>query len=235
MMKSALAIRHVHFEDLGAFAPALELAGYSIDYCEAAADPIANSGAETADLLIVLGAPISAYEDDKYPFLRDTIRALETRMAQRRPTVGICLGAQLMARALGARVYPGPAKEIEWAPVILTPEGKKSPLHHLENKPVLHWHGDTFDLPKDAVRLALTALTPNQAFSYGNHALALQFHPEVAASRFEHWLVGHACEIAGVSGLSVPRLRDGAHRHGSAAAEAGTKLFAEYLASISRR
>ncbi len=234
-MPSALAIRHVHFEDLGVFGPVLENTGYDVGYIQAGVDSIAQSGAERTDVLIVLGAPIGAYEEDEYPFLLETMRVLEARLAAGRPTLGICLGAQLMARVLGARVYPGPAKEIGWAPVSLTQEGRHSALGHLEGRPVLHWHGDTFDLPDGAIRLASTALTPNQAFSWGSHALGLQFHPEAAAETFELWLLGHACEIAGVPGLSVGALRADAHRYAPAASDAGALLFSEFLAGLSRR
>ncbi|MBU6296651.1 MAG: glutamine amidotransferase [Alphaproteobacteria bacterium] len=233
-MKSALAIRHVHFEDLGAFGPVLEGAGYAVGYCQAGVDSIAQSGAGNADVLIVLGAPIGAYEEDKYPFLLDTMRVLEARLAAGRPTAGICLGAQLMARVLGARVYPGPAKEIGWAPVSLTQEGQNGPLRHLEDKPVLHWHGDTFDLPHGTTRLASTALTPNQAFSYGPDVLGIQFHPEALGGNFELWLLGHACEIAGVAGLSAGALREDACRYTQAASQAGAALFSEFLVGLSR-
>ncbi len=228
-MKSALAIRHVHFEDLGIFGPALSAAGYTIRYNEAGVDPSPQNAVETTDMLVVLGGPISAYEEDKYPFLLETLRILERRLASGLPTIGICLGAQLMARALGARVYPGPAKEIGWASISLTQEGTNSPLKHLRNTPVLHWHGDTFDLPANATRLASTDLTPNQAFSYESHSLAIQFHPEISADNFERWLIGHACEIGTVPGLSVAALREDTCRYAGALSGKAAQLLVDFL------
>ena len=102
-----------------------------------------------------------------------------------------------MARALGSRVYPGPAKEIGWAPIALTAAGKQSVARHFEGTPVLHWHGDTFDLPTGTELLASTTICQNQAFRYGHHGIAFQFHPEGSARHFERWLIGHAAEIAG--------------------------------------
>src|SRR5262249_8638955 len=146
--------------------------------------------------------------------------------------MGICLGAQLMARALGPRVYPGPAKEIGWAPITLTHAGTSGPLRHLESGPVLHWHGDTFDLPAGAELLASTAICRNQAFSYGSSALAFQFHPEAEGKNLERWFVGHAVEIAGVAGLTVEQLRADTQRFAPAAEERGTRCFSDWLAAL---
>ena len=230
-MKRAAAIRHVHFEDLGAFEPALRNAGYSIRYCDIAVEAISHD-IGNADLLIVLGAPIGAYEDGKYPFLLDELSLLESRIAAARPVLGVCLGAQLMARALSARVYPGRAKEIGWAPLRLTESGRQSSLNRLDGIPVLHWHGDTFDLPQGAERLAETAVTPNQAYAYGATALALQFHVEVEANGFERWLIGHTVEIGTVPGLSVQALRrDTAALAGVTAAQ-GVRMLQDWLAGL---
>src|SRR5262249_30752243 len=130
-----------------------------------------------------------------------------------RPILGICLGSQLMAKALGARVYKGKRKEIGWSPLTLTDAGKRSPLRALGARPsVLHWHGDTFDLPEDATLLASTPAYRNQAFAWKDHALALQFHPEVTAHGLERWFIGHATEIATTRGVDVPSLRRATRR-----------------------
>jgi GMP synthase (glutamine-hydrolysing) len=233
MWSGALAIRHVAFEELGLFAPVLADRGFHIDYVEAAGG-LSNVDGSEPELLIVLGGPIGAYEDASYPFLKDELRVLEHRLAADRPTLGICLGAQLIARALGARVYPGPRKEIGWAPLILTPEGRRSPLQRLTagGGQVLHWHGDTFDLPAGAVRLASTPLYENQAFSWGKVGLALQFHPEVTAEGLEHWFVGHACEIAAAPDLSIGDLRAETRRRAPGLVGNGRAFFSAWLDSI---
>lgn len=153
MQRTVVAIRHVHFEHLGTFGPVLESAGWAVRYVDGGIDDIRHLDAAAPGLLAVLGGPIGAYEEDKYPFLADELRLIERRLASGRPIIGICLGAQLMARALGSSVYPGPAKEIGWHPLSLSEAGLASPLRHLGDIPVMHWHGDTFDLPQGAERL----------------------------------------------------------------------------------
>jgi GMP synthase (glutamine-hydrolysing) len=230
-MKSAVALRQVAFEDLGSFEATLASAGYAVTYVEAA-DGLAAAAdaAEAADLLAVLGGPIGAYEEAAYPFLSDELSLLSRRIAADRPLLGICLGAQLIARALGARVYPGPVKEIGWSPLRLTPEGSASCLRHLAaGVPVLHWHGDTFDLPDGATRLASSGHYENQAFSHGASLLALQFHLEVEPARLERWYVGHAVEIAATPGVDVAGLRRDSRAHGPALAAAAAKVLAEWL------
>lgn len=232
MNKSVLALRHVPFEDLGLLTGLLTERGFDIEYREAGnggfdgVDPLAS------DLLVVLGGPIGAYEDDLYPFVSGEIDLIERRLKADLPILGICLGAQMMARALGAKVYPGTGKEIGYAPLILTGEGKASCLRHLapDETPVLHWHGDTFDLPAGAVRLASTPQYANQAFAWGKAALALQFHGEMAADGLEPWLIGHACEIAATKGVSVPGLRADCARHGAKLERQGRACFGEWLA-----
>lgn len=206
MNQSALVIRHVAFEDLGHFAPVLAEQGYAVRYLDMGLDALDAGRVAGADLLVVLGGPIGVYEEDKYPFLTDEIAQIAARLRAGKPTLGICLGAQLMARALGARVYPGPAKEIGFAPLTLTEAGKTACVAGFDGVPVLHWHGDTFDLPEGATLLASTAICRQQAFSYGRNAIGFQFHPEAGAAGFERWLIGHTCELA-AAGLSVPALR----------------------------
>ncbi|TDP63775.1 glutamine amidotransferase [Roseateles toxinivorans] len=224
-----LVIRHLAFEDLGVFAPVLTERGYEIAYRQAGVHPLSQEEWLAADLGVVLGGPIGVYEQDRYPWLTQEMRRVGQRLRAGKPTLGICLGAQIIAAALGARVYPGKAKEIGWAPVSLTPEGQASPLRHLAGVPVLHWHGDTFDLPAGARLLAGTAITQHQAFAITDQALALQFHPEVDASAIECWLIGHTAELS-QAGVDVVALREASQRHGAAAALAGAALLRDWLA-----
>lgn len=226
--KIALAIRHVAFEDLGSIAGPLQQAGYGIEYRDACEDDLTAIDPLAADMLLVLGGPIGVYDENTYPIVATEKDILKQRMAANLPTVGICLGAQLMAAALGSRVYPGPKKEIGWSKLQLTPEGFDSPLRHLTNTAVLHWHGDTFDLPEGCQLLASTEICRNQAFARGSNILALQFHPEVIATKFENWLMGHACELS-VADLDPRSLRAAASSNAAKLEQASNRMFSEWF------
>jgi GMP synthase (glutamine-hydrolysing) len=205
-MKTCFVLRHVPFESLGLLEPLLIEREFSIQVLDVPLGDLSRVEAD-AELVVVLGGPISVYEEHWYPFLTDELRVIERRLHGSLPTLGICLGAQLMARALGARVYAGAEKEIGWAPVTLTPQGQRSVLSAIEGQSVLHWHGDTFDLPKGATLLASTSVTPHQAFLWEGVAVALQFHLEVMANELEAWYVGHTAELARWGRRTVPELR----------------------------
>lgn len=232
-MPTTVALRHVAFEGLGLLAPLLAQRGHAVAYVDVAVDGLERVDPLAPDLLVVLGGPIGVYENDDYPFIDAEVALIEKRLARDMPVLGICLGSQLMAKALGARVYPSGVKEIGWAPVDLTREGRASCLRELESTPVLHWHGDTFDLPAGATRLASTPACANQAFSYGAAALALQFHAETAGVAVEGWLVGHTGEIGRTPGISVKSLRADTARCTPAVERAGTACFAEWLTAVS--
>jgi GMP synthase (glutamine-hydrolysing) len=230
-MKLAVAIRHVSFEDLGNFGPVLAARGFEVRYVDCGTDDVAAIDPFAPDLLIVLGGPIGAYEDDLYPFIKDEVWLLEQRLTAPRATLGVCLGAQMIARTLGARVYPAPHKEIGWSRLMLTAAGSMSPLRHLKS-PVLHWHGDTFDLPREATLLASTEKCVNQAFSWGDNVLALQFHPEAVARNIEQWFIGHACEISATDGISVPVLRRDTHQFAAGLELEAARCLADWLDTI---
>lgn len=226
-----IALQHLCFEDLGVFAPVLADFGFSTEYRQAGIAPIAKSEWLSADLVVVLGGPIGAYEGDKYPWMRDEIDGLRSRLARQAPTIGICLGAQLMAAALGSRVYPGAVKEIGWTRVDLAVDERRSILSHLRDIEVLHWHGDTFDLPPGSTLLASTEHTPHQAFSLGDFGLAIQFHPEVDGGQIERWLIGHTCELAHAR-ISVQALRQQTQRLARQSAKAGQAMLADWLTQL---
>lgn len=233
MTKTAVVIRHLVFEDLGSYADVLAEAGYRLRYLEAGVDDLDALDPLAPDLLVILGGPIAVYQENDYPYLAAEIELARRRIAADRPTLGICLGAQIMARALGADVSAGETAEVGWAPLELTGEGRNSSLRHLENVRVLHWHGDAFALPAGAERLAATPTGPNQAFRLSANVLALQFHPEVRWPDLEFWLIAHVRSLR-AGGRSVPELRDASKRYAGELVPAARLLLEDWLGSLVR-
>jgi GMP synthase (glutamine-hydrolysing) len=196
-MKICRVVRHVPHEGLGTLARPLADAGFEIRFHDAWSESrVTRDEAVDAALLIVMGGPMGAYDIDRYPFLRAEIDGIAARLDREQPTFGVCLGAQLIARAAAARVYPGERFELGFDPVELTASGRESALASLaDGTRVLHWHGDTFDLPHGAIRLASSSAYREQAFSIGAHAIALQFHLEIDAPQFESWIDAGADDI----------------------------------------
>jgi GMP synthase (glutamine-hydrolysing) len=232
--RTAVALRHVAHEDLGLLAQVLPDVGFAVTYRDTQRADLSDPTIAAADLLIVLGGPFGAYETETYPFLAREIGILERRLARGGATLGICLGAQLMAKSLGARVFPGPVKEVGWGRIELTAEGRASVLKPLseDGAAVLHWHGDTFDLPDDATRLASNANYQNQAFSYDDRALALQFHLEADGAVLEKWYSGNASDLESVQ-MPAETLRAETMKISQAVRMRGAKIFAAWLRQIS--
>jgi GMP synthase (glutamine-hydrolysing) len=233
MTKSCLAVRHVAFEDLGLLGPLLSARGYDVRYHDAGIERFAADTLLAPDLVVVLGGPIGVYECEAYPFVTDEIAAVAARLHANKPILGICLGAQMMAAALGARVAPGPVKEIGYAPLTLTASGHSSVLAPLATRPVLHWHGDNCELPAGCECLASTRDCPVQAFSRRQGQLALQFHLETDPARFEAWLVGHTVEL-GKAGIDPRKLREESRKAGLALGEVGSKVLSAWLDAVAR-
>lgn len=188
-----------------------------------------------ADLVIVLGGPVAVYDLGKYPWMAEEIEWIRNRLVLDQPTLGICLGVQLMAAALGARVYPGPVKEIGWATVERAYDSTEVPglADYLDTVcAVMHWHGDTFDLPPWSRRLASNTQYRNQAFGWGKQCLGIQFHPEFHPANLERWLIGHALEISKVAGLSTSALRNDTLKYGAQARDAADRFFRRWIASL---
>ncbi len=235
MTRTCLALQHLSFEDLGSLEPVLRSLGFRIEYRQAGVDDLHGEQAQAewrdADLVVVLGGPIGVYEADRYPFIHDELARVGERLRSGKPLVGICLGAQMIAAASGQRVYPGPAKEIGWDALILTPQGEASCLSALSvcEGQVLHWHGDTFDLPEGATLLASTRLVPNQVFAIGQHVLGLQCHLEAQGRQIERWLIGHAAELTAAQ-VDLAQLRSDTLRWGERLETAAQAVFLNWLA-----
>lgn len=227
-MKTALVIRHVPFEGIAGFRAPVEAAGYVIDRIDVADPAFASIDFDEPDLVVMMGGPMGVYETEAYPWISCEIVRLARRMMLDRPTLGVCLGGQMIAAALGARVYPGPVKEVGFTPVSVNAAGENSPLRHLVDVPVLHFHGDTFDLPQGVELLASSDKYAHQGFRRGDNILALQCHPEMGEDpRFEAWLENEP--YIAEAGLTVAALRDQHDTHGSAAVAAGRRMIADWL------
>ena len=170
--------QHVPFEGIGSIEQWLKAHNFGIsatrffEHCDLP-DP------KTTEFLIVMGGPMSVNDEEIYPWLAQEKRFIREVLAAGKPVLGICLGAQLMACALGARVYKNPEKEIGWFPVRAVPAPHGVSVFRFPDEfDAFHWHGETFDLPEGAVRLAQTAACSRQAFQIGTNALGLQFHLE---------------------------------------------------------
>jgi GMP synthase (glutamine-hydrolysing) len=185
---SILAFRHGPFEPLGMIADAMDLRGIEWRYVNLWESPRDDVPVEQAQALVVMGGPMSA--NDPFPWLRQEERYITRAISSGVPVLGVCLGAQLLAKCLGARVFPMGRKEIGWYPVRFTEAALSDPL--FEGLPpqetLFHWHGDTFDLPAGAVKLAESDICPNQGFRSGSNLYGLQFHPEVTPQIIASWV-----------------------------------------------
>ena len=226
MTTSVLVLRHLAFEDLGILESVLIEQGDQVRYLDIGVDPIDAEAIVAADLLVVLGGPIGVGDIELFPYLAQEIAAIDARLKVRRRTLGICLGAQLIAAARGERVYPSPGGvEIGFGPLDLTAAGAAGPLGEVAGTPVLHWHGDTFDLPGDAELLASTPACANQAFAIDDHVLALQFH--VVHGRADTVLAAHLVDGVNPLGEEQYPFRQGGFARIDVGADTDIPYFAQ--------
>ncbi|HEX8986010.1 MAG TPA: gamma-glutamyl-gamma-aminobutyrate hydrolase family protein [Bryobacteraceae bacterium] len=210
-----LIFRHVPYEDAGRIAPVLAARGIRIEYADLFRDPQPPKYWRSAAGLIFMGGPMSA--NDGTEFIRRELALIEEARAAATPMLGVCLGAQLLARAAGARVYRNPVKEIGWAPVSWTEAALRDPLFAdlAPSETVFHWHGETFDLPEGAEHLAWSSECRNQAFRLGNSIYGLQFHLEVTPPMIADWCArdsGREVVVPIDANLNEPRLEELAGR-----------------------
>ena len=185
------ALKNIEIEDLGTFREAFTRRGIEVEELKAYEGEIPETG--KFDILVVLGGPMGVYEEDKYPFLKEEKELIRKALSEGKKVLGICLGAQLIADVLGGKVYRGEwGKEIGWKPIY--PQDHLEILYRDEIN-VFHWHGDTFELPQGAVRMASSAMYRNQAFRVGNRAVGLQFHMEVTPEGIERWIEAYREEL----------------------------------------
>lgn len=188
-MAKIIVLQHHPAENLGAIAQSLEGAALAWQYVRIHDGHPVPKNMKGAGGLIVMGGPMSVYQTDRFPFLNYEMKLIEDAIKQDRPVLGICLGAQIVAAALGAKVEKNPeGKEIGWYPVRLSPTAKEDRLFRGVAETIMpfHWHGDHFELPSGAVTLASSDKTPCQAFRYGEKTWALQFHLEVTRAGIEN-------------------------------------------------
>jgi GMP synthase (glutamine-hydrolysing) len=183
-----VVLQHVAWEGPGIIAQEAARRGYEVDVRRLDRED-ALPKADHIHGLVVMGGPLGAYEEASYPFLKKECELLATMARIGRPVLGVCLGAQLLAKALGAKVFPGHAAEIGFGSAELTAAAQRDPLFAGadDTLPVFHWHGDTFTLPDGAELLASSSTYAHQAFRFGNLAYGLQFHIEPDASTWAEW------------------------------------------------
>lgn len=189
-MRRLLVFQHVPHEILGTLDPLLRDHGFRIRYVNFGRHPEAVPDLDRYHGLIVLGGPMNCDEVTRHRHLATEVAAIQAAVRDGKPVLGICLGSQLLARALGAPVIPHHTKEIGWYDVTPTEHGHSDPLfrHFQGTEKIFQWHGDTFAIPHGAVHLATSAACPHQAFRFGHNAYGLQFHLEVDEPMIHRWL-----------------------------------------------
>ena len=232
-VKKILFIQHGETDKPGLLAEALERSRVAVEIAHPYLGEKLPASLEAFGGLAVGGGAQGAYETDKYPYLSLECDLIREAAHAGKPVLGLCLGAQLMASALGAPVRPGARREIGFFPVTLDPIAKYDPL--LCDLPTdfvaTHWHGDFFDLPAAGMRLASSALTPNQLFRYGCGLYGLQFHLEMTPEIFEEMLVGSDDYLL-AAGADPAQLRRDAWKFLPPLRETADKVFSRWAAML---
>ena len=227
MTKIALVLQHDSTIHLGNLQPVLTARGYDIQILDARTADFATLTVEPA-LVVVLGNDNGVYEKDVLPYIAAEEAWLASRLAAQQPTLGVCFGAQIMASALGERVYKGDSTQIGFREVVPTAAGENSPVRHFAGVPVMEWHGDTFDLPAGATLLAGSSDYANEAFALGSWGLAVQFHPETTQAMHEEWLVTGRESVAS-HGIDPQTLVSERDAHSAAMEVASQAMLNDFL------
>jgi GMP synthase (glutamine-hydrolysing) len=210
-MKPVLALRHVAHEGLGTIEDVLRREQLVFSVVDLFHESLRTFHPEQLAGLIVMGGPMNVDATDRYPFLADEVKWIRQSVDAGLPVLGVCLGSQLLAKALGSRVYPNRVKEIGWYEIGLTEAARDDDLFYdcRPTETVFQWHGDTFDLPDGAVQLARSEQCENQAFRFGRTAYGLQFHLEVTPEIIASWLgePGNCGELDGLDYIDPEAIR----------------------------
>ena len=233
MTRTAVVLQHDPSIHLGNIGPVLVEHGYELRIVDVSTEDVSAIDPAEADLVVVLGGEMGAYQTDEFPFLQAEKDLLRARLDAERPTLGVCLGAQLMAGALGERVYRGDTMQIGYRRVEPTAAGAESPIRHFDGVPVVEWHGDTFELPERATLLASSSDYSNEAFAIGDFALAVQFHPEVTDEMHESWVSDGYNELDELA-IDPDALRRDRELHSARMQEASRAAFSEWLSSLKK-
>jgi GMP synthase (glutamine-hydrolysing) len=233
-MKKLLVLQHVAHELLGTLNPLLKRAGFRIRYVNFARHPDAQPNLDGYAGLIVLGGPMSVNDADRLRHLTTELKLIEEAMRRDIPVLGICLGAQLIAKALGAAVYRNREKEIGWYDVSPTDHASSDPLlmELQKTEKIFQWHGETFDIPKSTSHLAFSPLCANQAFRYGTKVYGFQFHMEVDEPMIHRWLkiADNRIEISNLHGAEhIEVIYSETPRHIARLGEMSDRVFDAFI------
>ena len=231
--RQALVIEHEDRIHLGNFEPVLREHGYDIRIVNPSEVDVSALDARAADIVIVLGGEMGAYETQEHPYLVDEMEFIRKRVDAQKPIFGVCLGAQLMAGALGGRNSKGDKPDLGYQDIQLTEAGLASPVRHVKGVGMLEWHGDHFTLPDGATLLGSSSAYPNEAFAIGDFALAVQFHPEVTAAMHEDWTV-RSDELFAENDVDVDEWRALGRKHNPPMQVASRAMLSEWLDDVQK-